>query len=256
MKTIAIMNQKGGVGKTTTSIELAYYFAGGPRGTKENRTLVIDLDSQCNMSKYVEADLDLPTIYNVFKGELHPLDAVQKTNWFDIIPGSPSLTEFVQNFEKEDLELLKVVFEIIEDEYDFVIIDSAPARSALSYLIYAAVDYIIPVAECDDGSMDGIMELSADLDRFFANNKTHAKILGLLMTKYERTNMHALGLETLNEIAERIGTVVFKTKINKSIVATEAKTARMPITAYASIMRPIVRDYRSLFIEINKMIAQ
>ncbi len=245
-KILAVINQKGGVGKTTTASELAYLLG------EKYKTLAIDLDAQRNFSMYNEADLDAPGIYEVLNAELLLSDAVQHVKTFDLLTASKKLADSAKEFgEPDDVFLLGDVLE--GSDYDFVVIDSAPARSPLLYMTYLAADYIIPVTECDDGSIEGIREVYTDMTRFKRWPQFHAKILGILMTKYEKTSMHQIALEELSQIAAEIGTSLFDTKIRKSIVVSESKTARLSINEYERWNNASV-DYRNVIKEIEQRI--
>ncbi len=246
-KILAVTNQKGGVGKTTTACELAYLLG------ENHKTLAIDLDSQRNFSMYAGADLDAPGIFEVLNAEILFTDAVQKVKTFDMLVSSKKLADSPKLFgEPDDIFLLQDVLE--DSDYEYIVIDTAPARSPMLYMAYVASDYIIPVTECDDGSIEGIRELSADLIRFHKRKYSKAEILGIIMTKYEKTSMHAIALDELNELAKEIGTELFDTKIRKSIVVSESKTARLSITEYEKWNNAAV-DYRNLVKEIENRIA-
>ena len=140
-------------------------------------------------------------------------------------------------------------------DYDYVVIDTAPARSPLLYMTYLAADYIIPVTECDDGSREGIKELYTDMKRFKKRGQCHAKILGILMTKFEKTSMHLTALEELASLSEEFETSLFNTRIRKAIVVSESKTARLSINEYERWNNAAV-DYRNVVKEIEERIAR
>lgn len=247
---IMISNQKGGVGKTTTALELCNLFG------EKYKVLGIDLDSQRNFSMYAGAKLEeVPTVNEVLNAEILLEDAVQHLEKFDILIGSKSLSEAAKSFgEPDDIYLLSDVLEDL-NKYDYVFIDNAPARSPLLYMSYIASNYIIAPAECDDGALEGLRELGTDIARFQKRNQTNVKMLGLLLNKTENTVMHNLAYEEMKEIGKELGCEPFNTCIRKSIAVTEAKAARESINEYAKGNNSAA-DYRRLMKEIEKRIKK
>ena len=244
MKVLMISNQKGGVGKTTTTLELCSILG------EKYRVLGIDLDAQRNFSMYADAKLeDQPTVEDVLSARVLIENAVQRVDNFDILIASKKLSEAAKIFgEPDDIFLLQDVLSQTKG-YDLVLIDNAPARSPLLYMSYIASDYIIPVTECDDGALEGLHEIQTDIERFRRRNQTKIQVLGILMTKSERTVMHQLAYESLAEIGQSLSCTPFQTRIRKSIVVSEAKTARQPIHGYQP-KNLAARDYMALSEEI------
>ena len=245
---IMISNQKGGVGKTTTTLELCSLFG------KKYKVLGIDLDSQRNFSMYAGANLtSKATVNEVLNAEVLLEDAVQHLSDFDILIGSKELAEASKTFgEPDDIYLLQDVLEEV-DTYDYIFIDNAPARSPLLYMSYLVSDYIIAPAECDDGALEGLRELGADINRFKKRKQTNVKVLGLLLNKRENTVMHNLAYEEMEEIGEELGGMPFRTTIRKSITVAEAKAARKSINEYAKNNNS-AKDYKKLMKEIEDRI--
>ena len=183
---IMISVEKGGTGKTTVALELCSTFG------KDYKVLGIDLDPQMNLTMYAGADEKTgKTLKNV-------LDA-------DILIEDSMLANASKLYgDADDIYLLKDALEDIND-YDFIFLDSAPARSPLLYMEYVASDYIIAPTECDDGSIEGLLEIGEDISRFKKHGQTHVEVLGTLMNKMENTAMHKNSYEDLQTLADKIG---------------------------------------------------
>jgi len=200
MKTIAVANQKGGVAKSTTCWEV-----GTCLKDLGYKVLVIDFDQQSNLTGYVNADRTKPSIYDCLKAEESIEDAIQETEDFDFIPASEKLSKADKEFSApEDIYLLKELLKFIENDYDFAIIDNSPSRNSLLNMSYIAADYMIIPTECDTGSIDGIDAIYGDLTKYRRINWTNAKVVALILTKFENTAMHTLALEQLEEKYEKL----------------------------------------------------
>ncbi|MBQ9302329.1 ParA family protein [Butyrivibrio sp.] len=229
-KVIGVINQKGGVGKTTATIDLANAIA-----QRKRKVLVIDLDQQGNLSKYTSADSHIPTIYEVLQAEKPIAEAVVTCGRIDVIPSSKELSKADKEFvEHDDIFLLSDVIELIRDKYDFIFIDNGPARSTLLTMAYVAADYIIIPAEADDGSLDGVDEVYNDIIRYRQGKRpiTKAIISMLLLNRYENTVMHQNTKEALEEKSENFEDHPCIATIRKGIVATECKSFRQPVIDY------------------------
>jgi chromosome partitioning protein len=251
--TICIANQKGGVGKTTSTIEIAAALT-----RQGKRVLVIDFDQQRNLSKYVGADLNMPSIYQVLNGDYSVQDATQKIeDGFSIICASDELSLADKKFTDptEDIFLLADVIEIVKDEYDYVLVDNSPSRNILIQMAYVAADGIIMPTESDIGSIDGIYAIYSDVEKFKKNrNKlSHAEFLGFILNKYERTNIYSLAIDNLETARERINPNAFILTVRKASVASEAKTMMQSIQTYKRSSTTAI-DYRAVAEEVIKRV--
>ncbi|MBQ5431486.1 MAG: ParA family protein [Lachnospiraceae bacterium] len=245
MKVIAIANQKGGVGKTTTTWEIGSCLA-----AEHKRVLVIDLDQQANLSDYVDADPKKATIYDLLKADNAVEDALQHLDEFDFIAASEKLSKADKEFSApEDIYLLKSLLEFVENDYDYVLVDSNPARNTLLNMCYIASDYILIPTECDAGSITGIDAIYGDLMKYRKLKWSNAEVLGLILNKYEKTSMHTLAIETLEEKASEMGSNPFILTVRKSIKASESKLALQSMQKYNKYGNPAM-DYRKVAAEI------
>lgn len=251
---IMVSNQKGGVGKTTTTLELCSLFG------QDFKTLGIDMDPQGDLTTYSGIIKDPnKTIRNVLDAQQLIEEAAIPANGFDIIAGDKALANAAQLYSNpDDIFLLSDAINIMqntENSYDFIFIDSAPGRSPLLYMEYMACDYLIAPSECDDGSIKGLMNIGEDLRRYRDRFKINLKVLGVILTKNETTNMHKIAYDDLVNISSEVGGTPFNTKIRKSIRATEAKTVQQSIYDYDA-SSAISKDYLHLKEEILQRIKE
>ena len=239
---ISIANQKGGVGKTTTAIELASCFS-----SRDYKTLAIDFDQQSNLTKYTGLKPGIKGIYEVLKGEVKDIHKViVKAEEFDVIAASQKLSKADKEFG-DALEILKLkkVLKALDDDYDFIIIDSNPSRNVLLNMAYVATDYIIIPAEAEEGSMDGIKSIYNDLKDYKSQDWSSAEVLGVILTRVERTGMHAYAAEEIKEFLQKEDPEAFFMTVRKSIAASEAKSERVSMQSGKTYSNPAM-DYRKI----------
>ncbi len=249
-KPIVIMftNNKGGCGKSSECIEFAYLLG------EKYKVLAIDMDPQCNFSLYSDVDLE------EHKNVKHILDVdfesvnecIQHTKNYDVIAGNRALVNASKLYPDSDEEYILQEM-VSEFDYDFILLDSAPAQSLLSIIEYTASDYVIGVTECDDGSLLGIKNIREDIKTISKRRNPNIKYLGVILNKYENTNINRLAVEQLEEMAEEIGCKPFNTKIRKSSKSSEAKLMRQSVSEYDK-RNNIAIDNRELLKEVIKRI--
>jgi chromosome partitioning protein len=230
-RTIAICNQKGGVAKTTTAINLSAYLA-----TLGRKTLLIDLDPQSNATSGVGIDKHTvnSSIYNVLH-EHTTLESIVKptqvTNLF-IAPSNLDLTgaevELVNLMSRE--YRLKKSIEKITGQYDFIIIDCPPSLGLLTVNALTAADAVIIPIQCEYYALEGLSQLMNTVTLIKDNLNGELKIEGVLLTMADyRTN---LTKEVIGEVKKFFGDKVYNTVIPRSIKLTEAPGFGKPIVLY------------------------
>jgi chromosome partitioning protein len=230
-RVFAIANQKGGVGKTTTAINLAASLA-----ANDFRVLVIDSDPQGNATTGlgVAKDPDRPSLYQVLLGDVPARDAIQATELEGL-----HLISADKNLVGADLELVDIPnreFRLreriadIREEYRFVLIDCPPALDLLTLNALIAADSVLVPIQCEFFALEGVSELMDTIDRIRDSFQHPLQVEGILLTMYDdRTN---LTRQVAADLREFFGDQVFRTVIPRSIRLAEAPSFGKPILGY------------------------
>ncbi len=248
MKTIAIINQKGGVGKSTT----AFTLASGLKN-KGYKTLCIDMDAQGNLSYTADANDDLLTIYDLLAEDADINQAIQHTKNFDLIASSKALSGadgFITDIGKE--YKLKEILESVKNNYDYIIIDTPPALGILTVNALTACDSVIIPAQADIYSLQGIEQLSKTIQpiKKYCNDKL--KIDGILLTRYSpRAILSREVAEIANDLAQNLNTKVFKSTIREAIAVKESQINKQSLFDYAPNSN-VTNDYLNFVNELLK----
>lgn len=245
---IAVTNQKGGVGKTTTSVSLATGLQ--IRGKK---TLLIDTDPQCNATDTYRASVNgKATLYDLLFENVPALQCVQHTEVGDIIASDPLLREAEMKFPNDPSRsfILKEHCEDLYNEYDYIIIDTPPTIGViLANIITYAEEIIIPVT-CDRYGLNGIEQLHMTIESSKKYTNPNIKILGMVLIKYsERLKICKEISEGLPNVAEMMNTKVFQTKIRESVACRMSQSAKKSIYDY-DMKSTTSNDYMKLCFEI------
>ena len=231
-KAIAIFNQKGGVGKTTTNINLAACLA-----LKGKKVLILDIDPQGNTTSGIGVSKKTleKTVYNILvDDEFDPREAIINTSVenLDLIPASVDLAgaevELVQIDGRE--KALKNGLDKIRDNYDYIFIDCPPSLGLLTINSLAAVDSVLIPIQCEFYALEGVSQLVSTIELVKKSLNTSLKVQGVILSMFDgRTNLSA---QVVQEVKKYFGGKVYSTVIPRNVRLAEAPSFGLPITEY------------------------
>lgn len=247
-KIIAFANQKGGVGKTTTCINVGAYMA-----AMGQKVLLIDMDPQGNATSGVgvEKNNDLKTLYNVIDKEVMIDEVILPTNLIDldVIPATVDLAgaeiDLVQMQSRE--HVVKKALDRVKDKYDFILIDCPPSLGLLTVNALTAADSVIIPIQCEFFALEGLTQLMNTIRLIIHHLNPNLKIEGVVLTmKDNRSNLVA---QVSEEVRKFFSTKVYDTYIPRNIRLAEAPSHGLPILLYDTSSKG-ANAYQSLAEEI------
>lgn len=246
MKTIAVINQKGGVGKSTTALAI-----GSGLILKGYRTLFVDLDAQGNLTYTLRASSQGYNALGVLERPETAKEEIQKADQGDIIASTPSLagadTLIIQTGKEYRL---KEALETISEEYDYCIIDTPPALGILTINALTACNWAIIPSQADIYSLQGISQLNSTIETVRKYCNSSLSIMGIVITRFNgRSIIRREVAEMLEQTAEQLHTKLFKTRIRECTALVEAQATRKSIYSYAPKSNATA-DYKALVNEI------
>jgi chromosome partitioning protein len=245
---VALCNQKGGVGKTTTAISLGAALAGYGR-----KVLAIDFDPQGALSAGLGVPIhDVPNIYDLMLGTIKdPNEAIQQTSTpgLDVIPANIDLSaaevHLVNEVARE--QILAGVLRKVSDQYDIILIDCQPSLGLLTVNALTASHGVLIPLECEFFALRGVALLVETIDKVKDRLNPSLQLDGILATMFDSRTLHSR--EVLERVVETFGDRVFETVIGRTVKFPDASVAGSPITTYAP-EHPAAEAYRQLAREL------
>jgi chromosome partitioning protein len=231
-KIICIANQKGGVGKTTTAINLSASLAAA-----EKKTLLIDGDSQGNSTSGIGADrnsFQTANLYHAMIGQVPLHDVIIHTaiQHLDVVPSNQDLigieVEFVGLEEKETR--LKHLLSSLEEHYDYIVIDCPPSLGVMTVNALVAADCLIVPLQCEYFAMEGLGYLLNTVKLVKAQLNPRLVLGGILLTMFDQRNL--LSHRVSDDVRKHFGDKVFKTVIPRNVRLSESPSHGLPIILY------------------------
>jgi len=246
-KIIAFANQKGGVGKTTSAVNIGGYLA-----ELGNKVLLIDFDPQGNLSSSVGAEREKPGIYELINERAVASETIQETTvrGLYVVPSDINLTGAnVELIGAERREFfLKTALEGLEDSWDYVLIDSPPSLGLLTLNVLVAADKVFIPLQCEYFAMEGVSQLLQTIRRVQKSLNPELTIGGIFFTMYDSRTK--LAHEVVQEVTSYFKSTVFKTIIPRNVRLSEAPSHGVPIGQYDATCIG-AKSYRKLAEEVN-----
>lgn len=251
MTVLAVTNQKGGVGKTTTVVNLGAYL-----GSFGARVLLVDCDPQANTTSGVGASVESGGVYDVLTNGVAARDRIVKsdTRGVDLLPSTADLAGAeIELLDADDRTgVLKTAIEPLESAYSYILLDCPPSLGLLTFNALVAADAVIVPVQCEYLALEGLARLISTLERVRQQSNPRLQIFGLLMTMYDSRT--SLSQQVTAEVKDHYPNLIFDTVIPRSVRLSEAPSFGKPILSYDPHSRG-AEAYAQLAVEVASRAA-
>ncbi|MGL4611074.1 MAG: ParA family protein [Trueperaceae bacterium] len=252
MPILGVINQKGGVGKTTTAINLAAALT-----LLNRRILLVDLDPQANASSGMSIIDPAITVYDVLMGKASARQATVESSLpnLKILPATSDLAGAALDLDatSDNMKLLSKALMAIRPNYDFIILDSPPSVGALTLNSLAAADKLVIPLQAEYYALEGIAKMVDTVERVKASLNPDLSILGILVTMYD--NRTKLSKEVEDNVRKHFGDLVFKSVIPRNVRLAEAPSYGQSVFEFAAESQG-AEAYKELALEVLERVSR